>query len=399
MELLLDSVLSKPTAESVEIVERKGLGHPDTISDALAEALSTALCRFYLDRFGVILHHNVDKVLLWGGAARPAFGGGEVLAPIEIFLAGRAVTKAGDVEVPIDEIAGECVRQWFAEHIAGLDPERHLRVHCLVRPGSADLSALFERQRKGGVALANDTSCVVGYAPTTRLEDVVLEVERRLNAAAFRRAHPAHGEDVKVMGVASRGLVWLTVARAIVGRHVRDLNHYLALKGELAAEVQSICKLLGTPASEVEVNAADDPSAGAIYLTVTGTSAEAGDDGQAGRGNRANGLITPYRPMSIESLAGKNPVSHVGKLYNIAASRIASAVVAELPEITAAQCYLVSRIGHPVDDPQIAHLRVSTRDDVPLAVLRPHIARLVADELAGLGTIWGRILAGEISLF
>jgi S-adenosylmethionine synthetase len=399
MELLVDALPSMSTVEPVEIVERKGLGHPDTISDALAEALSVALCRFYLDRFGVILHHNVDKVLLWGGSAKPAFGGGEVLAPIEIFLSGRAVTKAGDVEVPIDEIAGECVRQWFADNISGIDPEHHLRVHCLVRPGSVELSALFQRQRMGGSALANDTSCGVGYAPTTRLEDVVIEVERRLNAATYRRAHPAHGEDVKVMGVTSHGLIRLTVARAIVGRHVRDLNHYLALKGEIAAEVQGICKLLGTPASEIEVNAADDPAAGAIYLTVTGTSAEAGDDGQAGRGNRANGLITPYRPMSIESVAGKNPVTHVGKLYNIAASRIATAVVAELPEVVAAQCYLVSRIGHPVDDPQIAHLRVSTREEGRVAVLRPHITRLVENELAGLDTIWRRTLAGEISLF
>ncbi|MFO0996947.1 MAG: methionine adenosyltransferase [Alphaproteobacteria bacterium] len=399
MDLVIDAFSSTPGADAVEIVERKGLGHPDTMSDALAEALSKALCRYYLDRFGVILHHNVDKVLLWGGSARPAFGGGEMLAPIEIYLSGRAVTRAGGVDVPIDEIAGDCVRQWIADNIIGLDPERHVRLHCLVRPGSVELSQLFERQRKHGIALANDTSCGVGYAPTTHLEDVVLEVERRLNAPSFRRMHPAHGEDVKVMGVTSHGQIRLTVARAIVGRHVRDLNHYLALKGELAADVQGICRQLGATVSEVEVNAADDPAAGAIYLTVTGTSAEAGDDGQAGRGNRANGLITPYRPMSIESVAGKNPVTHVGKLYNIAAGRIAAAIVAEIPEVARAQCVLVSRIGHRIDDPQIAHLRIGLHDNGRIEVLRPHIARLVEDGLAELATIWKQILAGEISLF
>ena len=75
-----------PATLPIEIVERKGVGHPDTICDALAETLSVALSRFYLDRFGAILHHNVDKALLWGGAARPRFGGGEVLQPIELYL-------------------------------------------------------------------------------------------------------------------------------------------------------------------------------------------------------------------------------------------------------------------------------------------------------------------------
>ena len=73
----------------VEIVERKGLGHPDSICDALAETFSRNLCREYRRRFGEVLHHNVDKALLCGGSAAPAFGGGTVLSPINIYLAGR----------------------------------------------------------------------------------------------------------------------------------------------------------------------------------------------------------------------------------------------------------------------------------------------------------------------
>jgi S-adenosylmethionine synthetase len=76
--------------DTVEVVERKGLGHPDTICDALAEALSLSLCREYQQRFGAILHHNVDKALLCGGSAVPSFGGGTVTRPIDIYLAGRA---------------------------------------------------------------------------------------------------------------------------------------------------------------------------------------------------------------------------------------------------------------------------------------------------------------------
>ena len=100
MDLIVRPLATLPIESSeVEIVERKGLGHPDTICDALAEQLSIALCNFYQERFGLLLHHNVDKVLLWGGIARPAFGGGKVLAPSEIFLAGRATQEFKGVQI------------------------------------------------------------------------------------------------------------------------------------------------------------------------------------------------------------------------------------------------------------------------------------------------------------
>ena len=86
--LSLDPTLG--SNQPVEIVERKGIGHPDTICDALAEELSRNLCAYYLENFGLVLHHNVDKALLWGGSSLPKYGGGQIKAPIEIFLAGRA---------------------------------------------------------------------------------------------------------------------------------------------------------------------------------------------------------------------------------------------------------------------------------------------------------------------
>jgi S-adenosylmethionine synthetase len=58
-------------AQRVEIVERKGLGHPDTICDLLSERLSVALSKYYLGQFGLILHHNVDKALLAAGRSSP----------------------------------------------------------------------------------------------------------------------------------------------------------------------------------------------------------------------------------------------------------------------------------------------------------------------------------------
>ena len=348
MQLRLSEIQGPSVAEGdVEMVERKGLGHPDTLCDALAEELSRSLCRFYLERFGQILHHNVDKVLLWGGAARPAFAGGEVLAPAELFLAGRATTEHQGVRVPLTELAVEGSRAYLRRTLHAFDAEQHLRVHCLVRPGASELVDVHRR------ALANDTSCGAGYAPLSELDRVVLRVEQRLNAPDVRGAHPALGEDVKVMGVRVARSIRLTVACAIVGRHCADLAAYLASKRLVEALAREAAQHETELPLAIEVNAGDAPERGSLYLTVTGTSAEAGDDGQAGRGNRANGLITPYRPMTMESVAGKNPISHVGKLYNLAAGRVAAALVEELPGVGEAECRLVSRIGAPVGEPLV----------------------------------------------
>jgi S-adenosylmethionine synthetase len=297
----------------VEIVERKGLGHPDSICDALAEAFSIALCRFHRERFGLILHHNVDKVLLRGGSARPAFGGGEVIEPIEIFLAGRAIAAFDGIDVPIAELAFETAYAWFAQHFHALDAERHVRIRPLVRPGSQDLIDLYLRRQKTGVVLANDTSCGVGFAPLSELETIVLEVEQELNSPTTRAGHPEIGQDIKVVAVRRGQSVHLTVACAFIDRFLRNAAEYRQAKLAPADIARSVAARHTAKSLEVVVNAADDLEAGSVYLTVTGTSAEAGDDGEAGRGNRINGLITPYRPMTMESAAGKNPVTHVGK--------------------------------------------------------------------------------------
>jgi S-adenosylmethionine synthetase len=387
--------------EPVEIVERKGIGHPDSICDALAEALSRNLCRHYLDRFGEILHHNVDKALLCGGSAVPRFGGGEVVAPLDIYLSGRAVATVGDLSVPLDEIAIEGSRAWLRENLHAFDADRHVRLHNLLRPGSRALGELFQRaSRLGpGSALANDTSIGVGYAPMTALELLVLRTETLLNGRPRASIHPAWGEDIKVMGVRRDTAVSLTIACAMIDRHLANLDDYLAETTAIRRKVQDLAADCGFDDCQVRVNAADDPTSGSVYLTVTGTSAEAGDDGQVGRGNRANGLITPYRPMSLEATAGKNPVSHVGKIYNVLARHVAEAIVSTMPQVSAAQCYMVSEIGKPVTTPAITHVRLAVRDGRPVSRLKRAVGEIVSRELQGTAALVDRFVAGTIELF
>jgi S-adenosylmethionine synthetase len=386
-----------PPRAPVEIVERKGKGHPDSICDALAEEMSLALSRIYRETFGTILHHNVDKVLLRGGAALPRFGGGEVLEPIEIYVAGRAVSTFDGVTIPVETVAIDTCRAWFQRQLPAVDPLRHVRVHCLIRPGSVDLTELFLRKSAGGAPLANDTSCGVGFAPLSETETIVLAADAALHDTAAAGRPSGLGQDTKVMAVRLNRSLRLTIACAQIDHQVHSLGEYQANK----AWVMDAATAAVTSGSDlqvsVDVNTADDEASGRIFLTVTGTSAEAGDDGEAGRGNRVNGLITPYRPMTMECAFGKNPVTHVGKLYNVAASLIAADLVGGHPELASAECFLVSQIGEPIDQPQLVDVRLSPRRG-GAAPSVSQVERTVAHHLADLRTLADDQLSGALMI-
>lgn len=322
-------------AEPFEIVERKGLGHPDTICDGISDAISRALSKYYLDHIGTILHHNVDKVLLIGGKSRPVPGGGEILRPLSIVLGGRATDELEGTRIPVYDIATSATAEFLKKTV------KHLNGHFSVEPrlgtGSTELKSLVKR------AGANDTSMGVGYAPLSHLEKDVFELER------IARETRGSGEDVKIMGIRMGDRAQFTVADAIVSRYATDLDTYADIKANIAARAIDHISARWADSSLV-VNAADQGSN--IYITVTGTSAEMGDDGETGRGNRANGLITPGRPMTLEAHAGKNPVNHVGKIYNMIAIKAAEDMVG-LGGIEDAYVFLVSKIGAPLNKPQI----------------------------------------------
>jgi S-adenosylmethionine synthetase len=391
-----------PTAyysQPVEIVERKGIGHPDTICDALAEELSRTLCQYYLDNFGLILHHNVDKALLWGGISQPKFGGGKIISPMEIFLAGRATNEYKGVTVPIEDLVEQSCTNWLKSNFHVLDPEHHIKLHSLIRPGSSDLVELYLRQEITGIALANDTSCGVGYAPLSEMERIVLQVEKTLNSVETKATYPETGEDIKVMAIRRDKNIELTVSCAFVDRYIADADDYVQKKLQLAQLVEKTAVTMSNSSINVIVNAADNVEADSLFMTVTGTSAESGDDGEVGRGNRVNGLITPYRPMNMEAAAGKNPVTHVGKLYNIVAQQIAATLVQELDEVAEACCYLVSRIGSPIKEPMIVDIRVSLPDGGDIDTIQKPVDEIVTEKLENMDKIRQLLVSGAMVVY
>lgn len=392
--IVITPMTFRPTYElDAEIVERKGTGHPDTICDYLAENLSRELCLWYLREYGAVMHHNVDKALLVGGVARAEFGGGEVIEPIEIYLVGRAILEKDGKRLDAHDLAVESAKRWLRENIKNLDVEKHVVIHTKIKPGSKDLVELFERfQKKGEVPLANDTSFGVGYAPLDSLERAVFEAERFLNSEEMKKEHPEIGEDIKVMGVRIRDKFRLTIALAFVGKYIKDIQDYFQKKEEIHKKVKERVEAIVSKEVDIFINTADSRENNSVYITVTGTSAEQGDDGQVGRGNRVNGLITPYRPMSLEAAAGKNPISHIGKIYNRVANLIAQRVVEEVEEVEEAYCYIVSQIGKPINEPQV--LDVSVRSKKDLKSLESLLRKIAQEELDKMPEVWKGFMEG-----
>ena len=338
------SDLAPIDARAFEFVERKGLGHPDTLMDGILEEISRQLSLHYLDEFGRILHHNVDKGLITGGATEVNFGGGNFLKPIEITLSGRATSKVGNKTIPVTEIAVKSTHDYLKKISKNLSQYDYL-VESKISQGSPSLTSLVHQR----MPKANDTSISVGYAPLSVLERTVLKTEQALNSKQFKSKHPEVGEDIKVMGCRNKNRIDLTVAAAFISKHVRSLNDYLSKKERLQINAQKIAEKIAGEEYEVSVSVNTADRGESIYLTLTGLSCEMGDDGSAGRGNRVNGLISPTRIMTMESVAGKNPVSHVGKIYSVLAVKIAE----DICDLGAEECnvYLQSKIGNPINRP------------------------------------------------
>ncbi len=388
----------KVSEQPIEIVERKGIGHPDTICDALAEELSIALSNLYIEEFGAIMHHNVDKALLIGGVADPQFKGGKMIDPIEIHLTGRAIDEKDGKRLPVKELAVETTHKWLQENIPNIDITNHVIIHPKLKPGSKDLVELFERfQLKGEIPLANDTSFGVGFAPFSDIETIVYELERTLNSKEFKKEHPYVGEDIKIMGVRNEDKIRITIAMAFVDKFVNDTNDYLEKKEVVTNYAYALAQKLTDRTVEIFINTADDPDNDSVYITVTGTSAEAGDDGQVGRGNRTNGLITPYRPMSLEAAAGKNPVSHIGKIYNTAATDMAERIVAEIEEVDEVYCYLVSQIGKPITEPQVCDVKLRASCD--MSKIQDKVKQIAQEEIDKLPQTWKKFLNRHFRLY
>lgn len=402
--ILVETLSGVPVGDTqVEMVERKGIGHPDSICDAIMDRVSVELSKEYLSQFGHILHHNIDKAFLVAGDAQVRFGGGTIREPMKLIFGDRAAYGLNGRELPIREIAIRTAKNWIRENLRFVDPGGsddqdgpHMTYQNEIKPGSAELVDIFSRDTAG----ANDTSAAVGYWPMTETERLVRETEQYINSRTFKEEFPESGEDVKVMGVRMGRELRLTAAVAFVDRFVEGEAHYFRLKQALYDAVMAfLAKRTTMDKVAFDLNTLDEPGRGinGVYLSVLGTSAESGDSGQIGRGNKVNGVIAINRPMGTEAAAGKNPVSHVGKIYSIFTHLVAQKVYEEVPGLREVYVWMVSQIGKPIDHPVTAAQIILDKGLRKSAVTR-RVQDVLDRELAGIHVFCRDLAEGKYTV-
>jgi len=375
----------------VEIVERKGIGHPDSLCDGIAERVSREYSLWCEENLGTLLHHNFDKVQLVAGEVDISFGGGTMIRPIRIQIAGRGTPSYNGHKVPMESIAIEAARKHIRETMRYLDPVAHCVVECYAGRGAPELVSVVDQ------TTANDTSFGVSHWPRSVLERDVYETAQYINYD-LREQFPI-GEDVKVMGLRKDRHVTLTCAVPFIAPRIKDADEYEEAKHAVQAAIQSFTEGLDSRPVTIHVNTADAAKKGDYYLTLTGTSAEMGDDGSVGRGNRVNGVIAPFRSTSLEAAAGKNPISHVGKVYNVLALIAAQDIVKRVPTVKEASVYILSQIGHPLDQPLMCAATVRVVNGGVTSSIEADVHAILDEHLANIAQIRPKIRSGEITLY
>ena len=398
--IIVEHSMTKPIEkQKIELVERKGIGHPDSIADGIAESISQSLCKYYKEEFGFVLHHNTDETQIVAGKSSPCYGGGKIIKPIYILLVGRATKQYNGIEIPTDMIAINSAREYLNKNIENLNS--NVIIDCKFGGGSSDLTNIFMNTNpKTYIALSNDTSFGVGHAPFSELENIVYNTERyMINTLKKKNKMKFIGEDIKVMGFRNDNNINLTICSGFIDKYIDDIDCYINCKEEIIDHIYDYVNNQTSRNINIQMNTADNIKKESIYLTVTGTSAEMGDDGSVGRGNRCNGLITPNRPMSMEATSGKNPINHVGKIYNLLSTKIANKIIKEIDLIDEVYIKLLSNIGKSIDQPLIANAQVILKENYCFNNINDEISSIINNELENIYDFTNQICDGKYTTF
>ncbi|MFI0188589.1 methionine adenosyltransferase [Streptomyces sp. NPDC017082] len=348
-----------PHELSVEVVERKGIGHPDTLADGIAELASIRYSRHCMDVAGAVLHHNLDKVAVLGGRAAFTDTDGVYDRPLRVVFGGRISTTFAGHPLPVRDILEQAAVDHLRTALPGFD-----RVRLEVRHETTDsskfphwfaprsLEDLPERPR----AFSNDTAYLVGSAPRTATETVVLLAE-----AWFRRL-PWAGSDIKALAVRD-GATWtVTVCVPALAGQLTSAAEFDDAVTVAAGELTELLaeRLPGRATVVCNTRGSRTGPVSGQYFTLSGSAVDYGEDGLVGRGNARTGVISGAHLAGNEATFGKNPAYHVGKVGGWLADTAARTVAAEFGPC---RIGLLWRNGAAYDDP--ASIEITTAHPAP----------------------------------
>ncbi len=406
MQVKIISELRNIEKGDFEISERKGRGHPDTLSDHLAELLSRTFSNFCLEKYGVVLRHQFDKLSLMGGKCDVRFGGGAFKSPVRLLINGRITSKFGDEIINVRDLLVNTAKLFLEKELRNFNFSTDCRVMWEMTSNSTrgmiddqnGNSSIHNRFHPRSIKdlpeatrpISNDTALGCGWAPLSRLENMILEVENTLTSDDIWAKYPWMGADCKIMGSRHKNEVDLTVSIPQVSTYVKSVDEYKSNYQTTLSVIKNITDKFGFNEVRVTLNPGDNTDKEMLYVRLTGSCIESGDEGQVSRGNRLGGVISARRPFSVEGLSGKNPSYHAGKIYSVAALDIANEIWRQLK--VPAEVYISSQIDRPLNDPWVIVINSNDKLD---KVKAEEIARKIISNLSG---VTENILNGKYPL-
>jgi S-adenosylmethionine synthetase len=378
MNISLFATLPSPEMQPIEVVERKGIGHPDTLADGLAEFISNTYSKYCLEQFGAVLHHNFDKIMVSGGLFEAGFNKADMKTPATIIINGRASGSFGGKAFEITRMTEEAGRAYIDKTLPHADAANDFKFLHLTSEFSHNPHWFHPRSLNDipdhTKPHANDSSTFSSYWPLSRLEQTVLAIE-----GLFYRGNAAPrfeflGQDIKVLAVRRSNKVSFVVCIPQIAQLTSSRELYIERKEHLQGLVTELVgNMLNDHEASVSINTADGNTGEKHYLLATGSCIEAGEEGVVGRGNKSRGIISSTRSASMEAIAGKNPVYHVGKVLAAICDSLSKTIAQRFN--CSCEVHISTKNGDPLYEPEAIVINASkslNMDDVQ-SIVRAHL--------------------------
>ncbi|HEQ4923161.1 methionine adenosyltransferase, partial [Streptococcus pyogenes] len=342
MDLKITNGFYDPSHLSYEVVERKGLGHPDTLADGIAEQIEIDYSLYCLDKFGVIPHHNFDKIIIRGGHSVQDFGGSDFIEPIKIIFLGRASKKCFNSSIPLFKIQKKAATKYLNRILPNLDVENYVEFETLTSDFTTKTNwfspeAIEDLPEYLDVPKANDTATMISYWPLTISEELALMIEgyfykldkNELPTPRFTKM----GGDIKVMVVRNDLEYSIRINFPLISKF---FNNDIESQLYVDKHVEKIKKYIEQKYKNISFSIDYH-----YYLTTTGSCIDFGEEGAVGRGNKTHGIISSFRPNTMEAPAGKNCTYFVGKVWGFLSDTIAK----EIYEAFNTPCQIIMQLN------------------------------------------------------
>ncbi len=369
MEIKIRKDYQNPEKRKIEIVERKGLGHPDTIADKLAGELSRVYSKYCMDNYGVILHHNIDKLYVGAGLFLLEDGKIKRHHKIRVDLNGRVSNSMNGKMIDLERIFVPVIQDYMGSILPRLNPKEDLEINinCTQR---SKREYWYQPRDKNDVPdssklFAADTALCVSYGKRTYCEELAYKLEQffwKTNKDGYPTPkYDDIGQDIKVMVSRIGKDVVASISLPVFKDKYNSKDEYDKIVIKYENKLNEYLTTIDNPLKynvKVEVDRMPDDTY-QEYVLVLGSCIECGEEGLVGRGNDSQGLISSVREHTMEAPSGKNLRYHTGRVVSYMANNATKRIAEELG--VACTLYALTRNRGSILRPYLFYLSV---DDV-----------------------------------